>query len=77
MKVCISCGMPMNAKEDYPMEDERKDYCRFCSRADGSMQSYDEKLENMTRFIQSKQGLDEAAAREIAKKTMLSFPAWR
>ena len=77
MKVCISCGMPKNAKEDHAMGDERKPFCMFCSKPDGTMQSYEEKLENMTKFIQSKQGLDEAAAREIAKKTMLSLPAWR
>lgn len=77
MKVCISCGMPMNAKEDHAMGDESKPFCKFCSKPDGTMQSYEEKLENMTKFIQSKQGLDEAAAREIAKKTMLSLPAWR
>lgn len=77
MRVCISCGMPMNVNEDHAMEDESKPYCRFCSKEDGTMQSYEEKLDNMTKFIQSKKGLDEAAAREIAKKTMLSLPAWR
>jgi hypothetical protein len=77
MKTCIACGMPMNAKEDYSMGDERKPYCRFCSKTDGAMLSYEEKLADMTKFIQSKQGLDEAAAREIAKSMMLSLPAWR
>jgi hypothetical protein len=77
MKVCIACGMPMNAKEDHAMGDEKKEYCRFCSKPDGTMQSYDEKLENMTKFIQSKQGLDEEEARKIARSMMLSLPAWR
>lgn len=77
MKTCIACGMPMKTKEDYPMGDENKDYCRFCSKPDGAMQSYDEKLESMTKFIQSKQGLDEAAAKNIAKSMMLTLPAWR
>jgi hypothetical protein len=77
MRVCIACGMPMDTIEDHAMGDEKKEYCRFCSKKDGTMQSYEEKLENMTKFIQNKQGLDEATAREIAKKTMLSLPAWR
>jgi len=77
MKICIACGMPMKTKEDYPMGDENKDYCRFCSKPDGTMQSYDEKLENMTKFIQNSQGLGETAAKEIAKGMMLTLPAWR
>jgi len=77
MKTCIACGMPMNTKKDYPMEDESKPYCRFCSKPDGAMLSYEEKLADMTKIIQSKQGLDEANAREVAKKMMFSFPAWR
>lgn len=66
MKVCISCGMPMNEKEDHAMGDESKPYSKFCSKPDGTMQSYGEKLENMTKFIQSKQGLDEAAENQLA-----------
>ena len=77
MKICIACGMPMNAQDDFAIGDEKKEYCRFCSKPDGAMLSYDEKLENMTKFIQNKQGLDKAAAKEIAKKMMLTFPAWR
>lgn len=77
MKTCIACGMPMNSREDYPMGDETKEYCRFCSKPDGAMQSYEEKLENMTKFIQNSQGLGETAAKEIAKGMMLSLPAWR
>jgi Putative zinc ribbon domain len=77
MKICIACGMPMNTKEDHSMGDESKPYCRFCSKPDGAMLSYEEKLADMTKFIQTKQGLDEAAAREIAKNMMLSQPAWR
>ena len=77
MKNCIACGKSMNSKEDYIMGDESKPYCRFCSKPDGAMMSYEEKLADMTKIIQSKQGLDEAEAREIAKKMMLSFPAWR
>lgn len=77
MKTCIACGMPMSAKEDYPMGDESKEYCRFCARPDGAMQTFEEKLENMTEFIQSKQGLDQETARDIAKSMMLTLPAWR
>ena len=42
MKTCIACGMPMKTKEDFAMGDESKDYCKYCTRPDGIMQSYEE-----------------------------------
>lgn len=77
MKKCISCGMPMSKKEDFAMGDESKDYCKYCAREDGSMQSYDEKLKSTTDFIIRTQGFDEKAALKIAKETMAKLPAWR
>ena len=69
--------MPMSAKEDFAMEDESKDYCKYCAREDGSMQSYDEKLKGTTEFIIRTQGFDEKAALKIAKETMAKLPAWK
>lgn len=77
MKTCIACGMPMKTKEDYAMGDESKDYCRYCARQDGSMQSYEEKLTSMTEFIVRTQGLDKEAAEEAAKGMMEKLPAWK
>ncbi|MPN35565.1 hypothetical protein SDC9_183063 [bioreactor metagenome] len=77
MKICIACGMPMKKKEDYAMEDESKDYCIYCARPDGSMQSYEEKLMGMTEFIIRTQGLDKEAAENAAKGMMEKLPAWK
>lgn len=77
MKMCIACGMPMNSKEDFAMGDESKDYCKFCSRPDGTMESYDEKLKSMTSFIVKTQGLDEKVAENAAKSMMAKLPAWK
>ncbi len=76
-KACIACGMTMEGPEDFAMEDESKDYCVYCARSDGSMQSYDEKLESMAGFIVKTQGLDETAAKDSATKTMSKLPAWK
>jgi hypothetical protein len=77
MKLCIACGMPMKEKSDYAMGDETKDYCKFCARPDGSMQSYDEKLEGMAEFIVRSQGLDREAAKRTAARMMAALPAWQ
>jgi len=77
MKTCIACGMPMKIKNDFAMGDESKDYCKYCAKEDGSMQSYDEKLAGLTSFIIKTQGLDEQAAKEAAKDMMAKLPAWK
>lgn len=76
MKTCIACGMPMTKAADYPQNDESKDYCVYCARIDGSMQSYEEKLQGMTEFIVRTQGLDSAAANQIAVRSLAKLPAW-
>lgn len=77
MKICIACGMPMNQTTDYVMGDENLDYCVHCARADGSMQSYEEKLSSLTAFIVRTQGFDENVASTTAQKMMAELPAWR
>ncbi len=77
MKICIACGMPMTKPSDFAMGDENKDYCIHCSRADGSMQSYDEKVESLSGFIVKTQGLDKSAALDAAKFMMSKLPAWK
>ena len=77
MKNCIACGMPMVKPEEFAMGDVTKNYCVHCARQDGSMQSYSEKLESLTRFIVKTQGFDEKAARASAKEMMARLPAWK
>lgn len=77
MKRCISCGMPMKEASEFAMGDLSKDYCVHCSRPDGSMQSYEEKLESMSSFIIKTQGIDKHVAITTARNMMASLPAWK
>ncbi len=77
MKSCIACGMPMKVKSDFALEDESKDYCKFCARPDGTMQSYEEKLDNLTGFIIKTQGLEKEVAKNAAGAMMAKLPAWK
>jgi len=77
MKICIACGMPMKEPSDYAMGDTGKDYCVHCAREDGTMHSYEEKLEGMTGFIVKTQGLDRSAARSAAESMLKKLPAWK
>lgn len=77
MKTCIACGMPMGKPEEFAMGDTLKDYCVYCARPDGSMQSYEEKLDSMSRFITKTQGFDEGTAKQTARELMARLPAWQ
>jgi len=74
---CVACGMPMQSAGEHAMGDPDKDYCVHCARPSGEMQSYEEKLESMLRFIMKSEGLDEECARETASRAMAELPAWR
>lgn len=77
MKTCIACGMPMEKASDYPMGDIKKEYCIHCARPDGSMQSYEEKLESLKGFIVKTQGLDDNVAETAARAMMAKLPVWQ
>jgi len=69
--------MPMEKPEDFPLGDTSKDYCVHCSRPDGSMHSYGEQVEALTRFLIKTQGIDEGAARAAAIENLSRMPAWQ
>jgi len=77
MKICIACGMPMKETVDFAMGDIEKDYCVHCAKTDGTMQSYEEKLESLTTFIIRTQGLDKLVADNVARNMMVRLPAWK
>jgi hypothetical protein len=76
MRLCVSCGMPMEKPADFPLGDESREYCVHCARPDGSMQGYEERAAGMAAFIVRTQGLDEGAALASAKALMARLPAW-
>jgi hypothetical protein len=74
---CIACGMPMDSLADRAGGDPHKVYCIQCARPDGTMQSYEEKLESLTSFIMKSEGRNEESARQKATNWMARQPAWR
>jgi hypothetical protein len=68
--------MPMRNASEHAMKDESKEYCLYCCRPDGSMQSFEEKKESMTNFIIKTQGLAREPAEAAALSMMRKLPAW-
>lgn len=67
----------MKEPDDFPLQDTTRNYCKYCAREDGTMQSYSEKLESMTHFIVRTQGLDQKVAKESAEFMLKQLPAWK
>ncbi len=76
-KKCIACGMPMREVSEYAMGDTTKDYCVYCARPDGSMQSFEEKREGIKAFVVRTQRVDPGAALYITEAMMRELPAWK
>ena len=74
---CISCGMPMESPDDFAMGDESRDYCQYCCRPDGSLQSYDEKFQSFVGFVMKIEGVDESTAEKKVREIMSELPAWK
>jgi hypothetical protein len=68
--------MSMESSSDYAMNDTTRNYCRFCCNEDGSMQSYERKLESMTQYMISAKKIDKDRARQLAREIMSKLPAW-
>jgi len=74
---CISCGMPMESSAQHAMADVNKPYCNFCARPDGSMQSYEERVEGMAGYMMRTESIDHETAYAAAKAHMSTLPAWK
>ncbi|MCB2360619.1 TetR family transcriptional regulator [Clostridium estertheticum] len=61
----------------FAMVDFKNEYFKYSCHPDGTMQSYDEKLNYLTSFIIKTQGIDEKAANFAAKSMMSKLPAWQ
>jgi hypothetical protein len=67
----------MKDASEFAMEDTTKDYCVYCARPDGTMQSFEEKQEGLTVFIIKTQRLDRTVAASAAEAMMKKLPAWQ
>jgi hypothetical protein len=74
---CESCGMLMMSLNDHAAKNPRSRYCRYCTNAEGMLQSPQERLEKFTRFIMEDERIPEEKAREKARAQMRKMPAWK
>ena len=74
---CGSCGFPLRQPADYAGGRPGAAFCNSCGDSDGQLRPFDDVLQvNADHFVRE-QGLDPAAAREMARALLSSMPAWQ
>ena len=74
---CGSCGFPMLNAEDFAGGKLGVGYCSTCGTESGDLKPYAEVLALNADYLVRHQGLDPAAANEMAGALLASMPAWR
>ena len=76
-KSCHSCAMPMDKPEDFAPGHPGGDYCRYCTDSTGKLLPFEAVLKmNADCYVES-QGLEPAAARQMALTMLKAQPAWK
>ena len=76
-KPCASCGMLMMSMADHAAKDPRSRYCKYCTGADGMLQSPAERLRRLSAFLVEDEGISEVDAQRKAIVQMRKMPAWK
>lgn len=76
MKTCLTCGMPLNNKEDFAQEDENSEYCRYCVNPDGSLKSVEEIFLGGVEYFLQVLGGERGMAEKITRKNMNLLSYW-
>jgi hypothetical protein len=76
-KKCESCGMPMIDMADFAAKNPRSHYCRYCTNAEGMLQSVDERKAKLTAFLIEDEKLSPEDAEKQAVAQMKKMPAWK
>lgn len=82
VKICQSCGMPMESAEDFGFNadgSKNKEYCQFCWQ-DGEFTAkveLPEFIDAQVKIAVEKMGMDESEARAVAETTLPELDRWR
>lgn len=74
---CGSCGFPMLNPADFAGGKPDGVYCSTCGTESGDLRPFGEVLALNADYLVREQGLDPAAANEMAHALLVSMPAWQ
>lgn len=76
-KNCQSCGMPLLEKQDFALEDESSEFCRFCVDEKGNVRSCEEVFEGGVDYFMSQLGEDRELAERLTRLNMSRQLYWQ
>ena len=77
MKLCESCGMPLEKPEDHGAGDPKNRYCRYCTNEKGELKKKSEIREGWIEFTMKSQGKSREEAEKDVDAAMDEMPAWQ
>jgi hypothetical protein len=69
--------MPMKTTEDFALGDSAQQFCSHCTDDNGKLKSYEEILAGTANYLAYSQGIDPAAAYNVANQMLSELPAWK
>jgi len=82
MKICQSCGMPMNSEEMFGKNTDgtkNEDYCTYCypeGRFNNPSETFEEMVESCVPFMM-KEGHTEKEARDYLNNNLKGLKRWQ
>ncbi len=76
-KVCGSCGMPMEKKEDFGAQNEENSYCAHCTDEKGVLKNREDVRAGMIAFYMKMNNSGRDEAERFVDEHMAKMPAWK
>lgn len=75
---CVTCGMPLDKKEDIGLIQDGKSYCRYCVDKNGKVKSgYQIFHGGVSFFMHAVEGMSVELAEVVTRRNMISLPYWK
>lgn len=76
MKICDSCGMPMESAKDHGAGNMENAYCKYCSDAKGQLKPWEMVLEGFINYMMKSEKKPREEAERMARAHLEQMPAW-
>ena len=77
MRICESCGMPMEGAKDHGGQDEKNIYCKHCTDSKGQLKSREQVREGMINYMMRSEKKERAVAEKLIDEHMSRMPVWK
>lgn len=77
MRICESCGMPMEGAKDHGGHDESNSYCKYCTNTKGELKSREQVRDGMVAYMVKSEKRSREEAERFVEQHLSQMPAWK